>query len=253
MSLDINVTNRKGGPGCPSRTAQQPWLNGMPEWGEEMPDLRVEYRGRRLGAAEASGLGGEVEVVAVGPDFHDSHVIHAFPSNDDFDAWVAAAGLQDRVSRLLERIASARKRVHDDLDVIRRAQATEQRMRRAIEELAGNTGLAVGSEQFFRRATVDRQDGEAKVFDSAILYADINYGGRWLPIYQDCPNLGWFGFNDVTSSIQGIGEGALFADINYQGRIYWLLTNPLPPSFGIFGIRWLGSFNDLASSVAVYS
>ena len=86
------------------------------------------------------------------------------------------------------------------------------------------------------------------MFDWAILYADANYSGRWLPVYRDWPDLRWLGFNDV-SSIQGFGEGALFSDAFYRGRIFWLLAFPSV----VFSIPWLSAFNGIKSSVIVYS
>ena len=194
-------------------------------------------------------MAGEIKMVALGPDYDNSHVGYLFASERDSSSWTRSLRVTDRVKRLREKIAVAGRKGTNDAEQINRARRDEQRLRSSLERLSAKIGLPIGSEDLLRRAITNRPAGELPVSDSAILHADANYTGRWLPVYQDWPDLRWFIFNDVTISIQGFGEGALFSDAYYRGRIFRLLAFPAV----VFSIPWLSAFNDITSSVMVYS
>ena len=218
-----------------------------------MTAMQVQFEGKLLPQEEADEVVSHASALAIGPNFYKTHTAYAFLTVADFDSWAQASGLTGRVSRLRERIAAAQDACATTDDIVQAARNKERRMRTQLQRLSNETGYPIGSEALLRCATIERPADVPKIFDSAILWENINYGGRWLPVYQDLPDLTWFNFNDITTSIRGIGEGALFSDTRYRGRIFWLLTNPLPPGFAIFSIPWLAGFNDVTSSLVVYS
>src|SRR5262249_3666503 len=207
-----------------------------------MTAVQVQFEGQLLPQEEADEVVSHAPVLAIGPSYYKAHTAYAFSTVTALHSWAKTSGLTSRVSQLRERIAAAQDACATTDDIVQAARNNEQRMRTQLQRLSSETGYPIASEALLRYATIERPADVPKIFDSAILWENINYGGRWLPVYQDLPDLTWFNFNDITSSIRGIGEGALFSDTRYRGRIFWILTNPLPPSFAIFSIPWLAGF-----------
>jgi hypothetical protein len=80
--------------------------------------------------------------------------------------------------------------------------------------------IDIPNEQLFQQ--LDNEVAATCSGGYAILYENTNFGGRRLRLESGASNLGNFGFNDITSSIQ-IREGetwAFYRDTNYRTLLF---------------------------------
>jgi hypothetical protein len=98
----------------------------------------------------------------------------------------------------------------------------------------------------FEAATLKRSPLEPPIFESTLLFDDINLGGASLPLPNaPVPNLGWFGWGDRASSMLTSGSlGVLFARSWFRGATF---------RFGGVGLPWQVNLTDVGWSNRAYS
>lgn len=175
--------------------------------------------------------------------------VFAFEDESSFLSWAERMPVGEKFLRLNRMVEAARQLENSELTEIKNARRrrTESLMRE-IEDLAARYKLPVNSRELFMKATsVDCHPLEGPVFDPAIIYEHINYGGSWRPLAATIPDFRWIGFNDKASSLRVSGAGILFEHTWYRGRRFYFGGIPVMdfPDLRLF------TFNDLASSVAL--
>lgn len=176
--------------------------------------------------------------------------VTTFETFDEFRKWSETLKEKDRIAEVLAKTELARQEyLKNPVAVMESQQATIKDTRLKLEALSGKTSLDPNSRELFLKATIDADLFTGPIFRSAQLFEHPNCTGRRLDIrsWQWFPNLGWFGFGDIISSIRVHPWSFLIlcVDTNFGGRWFWF--------FG--GLWWNNEYNleppinDTASSV----
>lgn len=167
-------------------------------------------------------------VMAVGNGLPEKNTVFAFDSKQAFNNWAKGTRFAERVSRANKLIAEARKYEKADNAAAReRQKAVVDRILKDLNELSRRTGLEPNSKELFLKATVERHPLEGSIFDAALLFERQCFFGRCLPIVGAFPDLGWFGFDDKTSSMLLLFGGLFFEHTWFRGRCIWINADPI--------------------------
>jgi hypothetical protein len=216
-----------------------------------MEDVTLHFQGRRLSREEAA----QYPIIVPRADFLNPGIASVFDSETSFLMWAEQTRHASRISEVVGKIAAARKLQRSDSSKL--MERKKVRLDRTIEDLKSlteKTGLDMGSEELFLRATSPGQTYplEDPIFDPIMLCDGPGFncaipfvnllplgGGGW-------PDLGWVGWNDRASSFRVSGFALLYANPWWTGRAIFLTGHPV----------WAGNladydFDDITSSAWV--
>ena len=206
--------------------------------------LRYWYKGKRYREDE---LGAERFAVTArsGGD-----TIAVFDEERFFLDWAQRQNVREEVDRLERTIEAARGRRDEAAELEQTQREKREAIAQRIQDLAEDNAVNLGAlsredrDVFLRQITLDRTDDP--VFDPAVLYEDVNLGGRWLPVWGALPDLRWLDFDDKVSSWWIAGAGVFFDSAWYEGRRYYTFGVPAG------GFFWIGpAWRNAVSSVAL--
>ena len=186
-------------------------------------------------------------VIALGSGLPEKGLAFAFSDWKEFVKFAAKTDVAEKIASMDERRRKLGKRIgEDNTGLAERHKRKTERIQFDLRDLAGRMGLALESKELFLRATSKADPLEGPIFDPAMLYTGFGFTGPALPVYYPgVPDLGWFGMNNIVSSVRVVGILGLFNGTGWRGA-----------SRVIFGLPYtqvanLGAFNNTASSVLV--
>lgn len=211
-----------------------------------MTDIRFLRDGKRatLEDAQKAPL-----IVAGTPD----NVVRLFASQSAFRSWADKSEYAEKIDEIQKLVARARKYKNaDNTAAMKLQQSRTKRITKDLKELARSSGLSLNSEALFKKAAIDYHPLEGPIFDPAILYEHINLRGRFLPLMSGVgyPDLSWYGFNDIASSVTRIGWVILWEHVWYFGQQLFLAAPQWGQKVGA-NLTTFG-FNDVASSAIIH-
>lgn len=146
----------------------------------------------------------EKPVLVYGATAYPDYVT-TFETFDEFRKWSATLKEKDRIAEALAKTELARQEYQKNpVAAMELQQTTVKNIRSKMEALSAKMSLDPNSQELFLKATVDADPLAGSIFRSAQLFEHPNRTGRRLdiPSWQWWPNLAWFGFNDITSSVR---------------------------------------------------
>lgn len=189
-------------------------------------------------------------IVAMGTGLPDSaNAAYGFKSKAAFETWAAETDHAERVAAGLEVVARRKKLANADHTVARRRQtARVKQIRAELRDLSQRTGLPIGSQELFLKATSEADPVEGAIFDPFILHDTSNFGGGFLPVFGGLPlgDFGWFGFDNRASSVTISGLGLITEHVWYVGRQFWMFGFPIAQ----FRFTWTGFDNSASAGIA---
>lgn len=199
-----------------------------------MEDVTFLLQGRPLSREEAV----QHPITVPRADFVNPGVVSVFDSETSFLTWAQETRYASLISEVMSKIAKARKLQGSNLsesELIERKRARLERIIEDLKSLGERTGLDMGSEEFFLRATSPDQTYplEDPIFDPIQLCDGPGFncaipfvnmlplgGGGW-------PDLGWVGWSDRASSFRVSGFAWLFQNPWWTGRVLFLTGHPV--------------------------
>lgn len=212
----------------------------------EMPNVYLGSKGIIAGEDAA-----QMQYLVYGACPHPGYVT-AFDTDAELQKWIDTLPQKDRIAEGLQKMALAQQAYEKDpFTAMTDQQVTVKSIRTKMEELSAKTGLDVNSTELFLQATVDANLFAGPIFRSAQLFEHYNCTGRRLDIgsWTWYPNLGWFGFDDIISSVRVHYHSllVLFEHPNFnpdRGQLRFFFGGP----FWSNEYNMDPSFNDRASS-----
>jgi hypothetical protein len=191
-------------------------------------DIKFLHKGRFLQKEEAS----EYPVMVAGTVLPDKNLVYVFDSDQEFKVWIEQTKYSDRVNEIEETITELLKHKEEYTTTVVELHNTKmKRIANDLIELADRVGLDPGSEELFRRATIERKPFEPPIFDPAIGWEELEFGGNWLPLATPMPDLGRINaggvnWDNIISSVRMIGFGVLCDYPWFGGHKVWLAGVP---------------------------
>jgi hypothetical protein len=214
-------------------------------------NIKFVSNGRHISRETAAAY----PVITVGYWPREPDTVQVFDSEGAFFDWGMQTDHAKHFAYLKETLPKLRsRRTMDNSLAFEQQKRNIVRIKKDLVSLSARTGLAMGSEELFRRATVERDPLEPSIFDPTLLFEDINASGDALPLppgpHPDFRLLGW---NDQAGSAIVCGICHLFEDTWWRGRLLSLRSVEaafffIPTVFSNFSDF---SFNDVASSAMV--
>ena len=188
-------------------------------------------------------------VVMLGSGLPERGVAFAFRDWKELLKFAARTKVADKIAAIDESRRKLSRRKDEDMTLIsERHKRKVARIQADLSELAERTGLPPNSKELLLRATIQADPLEGAIFDPAMLFMGIGFGGLSLPVfYPGIPDLGWFNFNDRVSAVKVVGIVALYRDTFFRGPSRIFVGAPY---FQIPNLLSVG-FNNTASSVLV--
>ncbi len=192
-----------------------------------------------------SDIGNAKHVVGSSLQGNMEETIFGFTTLGKLEAWLTKQdpSEQDAYQQLqrLTRRALEMRASHDEKRLRALQQATIERAAQRLEERLQANGVKSHESDRIHDLLVNYDPLEGP--HSAVLYQHENFGGRWL--YLPCggayPDLGWFDFDNRTSSFFDGCQALVFYQFTwFEGLVYWDLVPGLT--------RRMGWFNDRTSS-----
>jgi hypothetical protein len=182
-------------------------------------------------------------VLVAGTGITEPSTVHAFDSEEAFQAWVATSPAKKPLLELDERVARARA----EQPVDGRVKEVADRAVAGLHDLAERCALQPVDDELLRRATTTPSGGQPLFPSLMVLFDAYGLSGGWRPVAGTAPVLDWIGFDDRTSSVWLAGAGVLGQHPWFGGQRIYLLGVP----FARYeDLRAMG-FDNRASSAAV--
>lgn len=180
-----------------------------------------------------------------------SDTAQVFNTQADFKKWAAASPLAEKLARIEERAARARKfRRKDHQAALERQQLITKRTMDDLKALARAKGLRLPSPELFVAATDDSDPLSGPIFDPAFLCEHYNAGGRVIPLQANAAYATLGALNDISSSLLLRGSISLYDGAWFTGAVRHLFTSTTV-TFTLINLMIFG-FNDRASSAIVF-
>lgn len=197
-----------------------------------MSNIYLSQKGT-ISAKEAA----EKPILVYGASAYPNYVT-TFETFDEFRKWAETLKEKDRIADALAKTERAQQEyLKNPSAAMESQQATVKDIRSKIEALSAKTCLEANSRELFLKATVDADPLAGSIFRSAQVFEHPNQTGRRLdiPSWQWWPNLAWFAFDDIISSVRAHAWSILVLceHPNFGGRWQWF--------FG--GLWWPGEYN----------
>ena len=204
-----------------------------------MREIRFVKSARLVSRDEAA----RSAVLVAGPGITEPSTVHAFDSEEAFQAWVAASPAKKPLLELDAHVALART----ERPVDGRVKEGADRAVAGLYDLAERCDLQPVDDELLRRATSASASGDPLFPSLMVLFDAYGLAGGWRPVAGTAPVLDWIGFDDRTSSVWLAGAGVLGQHPWFGGQRIYLLGVP----FARYeDLRALG-FDNRASSAAV--
>lgn len=194
----------------------------------------------------------EAPIMVAGFGLPDEATGYVFESDDQLQSWVRDLGASDLVDRLHGAVEKGlEQETRTDLGPLEIWQRKRvERITADLNDLAGLYSLPVNSPELLSRATINADPLIGSVFDPYILFDSSGCGGSFRPISGIVPNFGWLGFNNMASSVIGLGGAILFSQYWFKARRLYLFNigNDLGDCMNLADLGWS---NIASSAIAI--
>ena len=193
----------------------------------------------------------DIPIFVVPPEGHAKKAIYGFTNESKLEKWLEKEKLTDKYNKYKKIRKKTKKDLTSDEELkIKEHQTTlvtdaNEKLKKEMER----NNIKPDELERIKELLDDYDPLYGPAAQCLIIYEHPWFQGRWLYLLPGLvyPNLGWFGFNDIISSIINIGHFAIFYEHPwFQGRQFHCWA-----TFNDFVWAWWLFFNDTFSSVIV--